>query len=54
MVFCVDFHSAGSKRSIETEVSYFISPVGEAIASKPTLNTNCGEPGNGTPTVAKT
>ena len=24
----------------------FISTVGEAIASKPTLNTNCGEPGN--------
>ena len=31
----------------------FISAVGEAIASKPTLNTNCGEPGNGTPKVAK-
>jgi len=23
------------------------------LASKSTLNTNCGEPGNGTPTVAK-
>jgi hypothetical protein len=28
----------------------FISAVGEAIASKPTLNTNCGEPTIGTPT----
>jgi hypothetical protein len=28
----------------------FISAVGEAIASKPTLNTNCREPTIGTPT----
>jgi hypothetical protein len=31
----------------------FKSAVANVIASKPALNTNCGEPGNGTSTVAK-
>jgi len=34
-------------------VTILNSAVGEALASKPALTTNCGEPGDGTSTVAK-